>query len=80
MKKIGFACLALGVFLALAAWQFQVTMSLVFGWVLFLVHTLPRMTVDGPSVFVGCLALAMFLLGVDAAGRTWRRNAPEVPR
>lgn len=58
----------------------QMLRSIVWGWLLFLYHTLPRMTVDWPSVFVGCLALVLFTAGVHAAGRTGRRNAPEGSR
>ncbi len=79
MKKALLICLALAALIALFTLPFQLTLSVVFGWVLFLIHTLPRMTVDGPSVFVGCLALALFTAGVHVAGRAWRRNALAKP-
>lgn len=77
MKKLILVCLTVAVFLA---WSFQLTLSVVFGWIVFLYHTLPRMTVDGPSVFVGFAALLLFTGGVHAAGRAWRRSAAEGPR
>lgn len=78
MKKVVLVVLAILVLIVFAA-PFEMPRSIVWGWLLFLYHTLPRMTVDWPSVFVGCLALVLFTTGVHAAGRTWRRNAPEGP-
>lgn len=77
MKKALLVCLALVVLFALIAWPSPVTRSLLFGWILFLYRTLPRMTVDGPSVFAGCLAVVLFTAGVHVAGRAWRRNAAD---
>ncbi|HTU20635.1 MAG TPA: DUF1559 domain-containing protein [Gemmataceae bacterium] len=80
MNKSILVCLAVGALLALFVWSAPVTLSLLFGWIVFLYHTLPRMTVDGPSVLVGCLALLLFIGGVHAAGRAWRRSVAEAPR
>jgi len=38
------------------------------------------MTVDGPSVLIGFLALVLFTAGIHAVGQTWRRGTPEGPR
>jgi prepilin-type processing-associated H-X9-DG protein len=79
MKKLILSGVAVAVALALIIWP-QITLSLAFGWIVFLYHTLPRVTLDGPSVLVGCVALLLFTGGVHAAGRAWRRSAPEEPR
>jgi hypothetical protein len=52
---------------------FEVMRPILLGWFFFLVRTVPRMTVDWPSVFVGGVALVLFLLGVHALGRSWQR-------
>lgn len=79
MKKTFLVCLALAVLAAIFTWPIPVTLSLVFGWIVFLYHTLPRVTVDGPSVLVGCLALILFTAGVHAAGRGWRQKTLSAP-
>jgi prepilin-type processing-associated H-X9-DG protein len=79
MKKLILICLTVAVLLTGLAWSAQVTLSLLFGWVVFLYHTLPRMTVDWPSLFVGAIAVVIFTAGVHAAARAWRRAAPETP-
>jgi hypothetical protein len=58
---------------------FEVPRAILFGWLIFLWRTLPRMAVDWPSVFVGCLALVLFTAGVHWAGRAWRRNVVDAP-
>lgn len=57
----------------------ETTRSLLFGWIPFLLHTLPRMKVDWPSVGVGCVALVLFTGGVHVAGCLWRRRTPDGP-
>lgn len=79
MKKIVIGCWTILV-LAFCLAQFEVPRAIVFGWFLFLLRTLPRMTVDWPSVFVGFLALVLFTAGVHWAGRALRRNAIDAPR
>lgn len=78
MKKVLLLCLAFLVLAALVG-PFEMLRAVVVGWLFFLYHTLPRMTVDWPSVCVGCLALVLFTAGVHAAGRAWRRGTPESP-
>jgi Protein of unknown function (DUF1559) len=79
MKRISLGCLTFLV-LALCLAPFEVPRAIILGWLLFLLRTLPRMTVDWPSVFVGCLALVLFTLGIHGAGRAWRRTAGDAPR
>lgn len=79
MKKVFLLALAVAVLIAVIVWPLSITLSLVFGWVVFLYRTVPRMTVDGPSVFVAFAALVLFTAGVHGFGRTWRRRQPERP-
>ncbi len=48
--------------------------TLLFGWISFLWRVLPKVTVDEPSVGVGCAALVLFAAGVHWAGRSWQRR------
>jgi hypothetical protein len=66
--------------LVVVAGPFELPRALVLGWLFFLYRTLPRMTVDWPSVLVGCAALLLFTVGVHAAGRTWLRHSVAWPR
>lgn len=79
MKKLLLVGPAIIVLLAMVN-PFEMWRSIVLGWLLFPYHTLPRMTLDWPSVCVGCLALVLFTAGVHAIGRTWRLSAAEDPR
>lgn len=74
MKKLA-VFLGVGVLLLAVSAPFEVPFALLFGWAPFLFRTLPRITVDGPSVAVAGLALVLFTLGVHRAGRAWRRRA-----
>jgi len=78
MNKMAIGCWAFLV-LAFCMLPFEMPRAILFGWLLFLWHTLPRMTVDWPSVIVGCLALVLFTAGVHASGRAWRRNVADAP-
>jgi prepilin-type processing-associated H-X9-DG protein len=50
--------------------------ALLLGWIGFLRRVLPLITVDWPSVLVGCVAIALFALGVHWIGRAWQRDTP----
>lgn len=70
-----------GMFLALlalfgAATTYSAPFVLLFGWAGFLWRILPKVSVDGPSVVVGCAALVLFAGGVHWAGRSWLRAVP----
>jgi prepilin-type processing-associated H-X9-DG protein len=47
----------------------QGSVQLVFGWLVFLRRTLPRVTMDWPSLVVGCAALLLFAAGLHVVGR-----------
>jgi hypothetical protein len=50
----------------------EAPVTLVIGWVPFLGRVLPRMTVDGPSLLMGGVALLVFGVGLHLAARRWR--------
>lgn len=79
MSKMVIGCLTyllLVIFLA----GFETPRAILLGWLFFLFRTLPRMNADWPSVFVGCLALVLFITGIHWTGRALRRNATDTPR
>ncbi len=73
MRKLA-VFLGVGVLLLAVSAPFEVPFALLFGWAPFLFRTLARITVDGPSMAVGGLALVLFTTGVHWAGRAWRRR------
>jgi prepilin-type processing-associated H-X9-DG protein len=75
MKKLG--CLLVVLILVVCfVINFDVTRALVFGWALFLVDVLPRVTVNAASLIVAAIAILLFTGGVHVAGRRWRRAPP----
>jgi prepilin-type processing-associated H-X9-DG protein len=54
----------------------SVPLTLLFGWIGFLVRVLPQVRVDRPSVAVGCAALVLFAAGVHWMGKGWARRFP----
>jgi hypothetical protein len=72
MKKLG--CLLVVLILVVCfVINFDVTRALVFGWALFLLDVLPRVTVSAASLIVAAIAILLFTGGVHVAGRLWRR-------
>jgi hypothetical protein len=73
MKK---AVVVLGIALVLAGTLISIDLpvALILGWIGFLASVLPRITVHWPSLIVGLIALVLFTLGMQWAGRTWRRS------
>jgi prepilin-type processing-associated H-X9-DG protein len=58
----------------------EAPVALAFGWIVFPIRVLPRVTVDWPSVILGAAAVVLFALGVHWIGRSWRRSRPAVDR
>ena len=79
MRKFVIGCLTY-LILVVFSCSFEIPRAILLGWIFFLYRTLPRMTADWPSVFVGCLALVLFTAGVHWVGWAWRRNVAYAPR
>lgn len=77
MKRIAAAVVVLVVVLmivdaVLGTWFAQIPVGLLFGWVGFLITTLPKMTADWPTVYLGIVSLVLFPLCVHWFARHWQ--------
>lgn len=64
------AVVAILILCAGGAWPIQTGFAILFGWVRFLYRTLPRTTVDWPTVVMSLVAVAVLIGGVHAFARS----------
>jgi len=50
----------------------EVVLALLFGWVSFLMHVIPRLRISWSSLAIASAALVLFTIGIHILGRRWR--------
>jgi prepilin-type processing-associated H-X9-DG protein len=71
--------LAFGFIAAAVFTTFEGGFAVLFGWMPFVARTLPRVSVDWPSVCLGAVAYALFVAGVHGIGLAWRKPRGSEP-